>query len=434
MAFIGGRWEKTRYISEEGISDPFFWDRKCNKLIPADKDLWWKSKDGIWYPIVSGGVDLGGWNQPVGLRMLYEDMDTSATLANHLLNSNFVVNTSGDGVAFAGAIPEDKTLSSWFYRVNTITGTPGVVTVYIQTDNGSGVPDGSNLFTTTSNPSATLGWHEITGINLALTAGTIYWFMIGDTAGDGSNNYRINTANNALGLNRNIPSSFFVGGNTASGFSGGMTRSGNPTVVLYFSDGTAVGSPLAQFANPTNNALQRGLLISGMNVDFELFAVVLGQGNGGTDLTGINIWQSTTGPSGSPFASSDKVLVNSSNQRVGGVFKKPFPKLLASTQYRIVSNWGSANGDIPDKHDFGTVTGGGESRMAKAMIGGGSWYWTEESGGVWVDDTEAFPRIGLWISDFLTTGGAGGAGNTRAFPIIPNTPGATRIFPLVPTS
>jgi hypothetical protein len=429
---IGGIWERCRYIDAHGIGPAYFLNKRKQTLTPVDGRRWVQTSKGLWFPCVAGGAaSRGGWEQGFGQFTKYFDMETADSLQNHQLNSNYTYNSAGDAIGWRVFFPFAKTVSSIFYRINTITGSPGALTFEIRNDNGTQPmrPGSTTLLSTTDTPSATLGWNEITGLNTALFADTIYWLVVGDPAGSVSDHYRVNTFFDGPSSNSKNPGSFSMVITSTDGFStapsaGSATQ---PSFVLYFSDDTAWGNPLVVSTEPTNDADQKGLYIDGWGVDVRLFAVTFGDGTP-TTPTDVKIWVSTSGPSGTPFSTSDiQYNIASATVPAGFGWTQPYPVLAANTPHRIVIDFSGGSGGVPDRLNFGTVNGGGESRMAKAMPGAGEWYWTEENGAVWDDDTEAIPRLGLFIDDFTPDGGAAPIQNTRDFPNIPD----NRVFPLV---
>jgi hypothetical protein len=426
---IIGRWERVRFIGSEGCSDPYFWDRKNNTIVPTERGRFWRSPEGLLYPHIRGGVSTDSWDHsPFGFRLGFEDLFASTSIGNHQLNSNYSFGVGGDAVSWRYVRAVTKTLDSWFYRINTISGSPGALTVEIREDDGAGLPGATVALSTTDTPSGTLGWNEITGLSVSLTAGTTYWFILGDAAGGVSDNYRVNTITNWQ-VNRQIPAQFYMAATTTNGFTSITPSANSPVSVLAFSDSTSWGAPIVGSANPTSNTSQRGLYMDGMNVDFDLFGVLVGDTNINT-FSEVQIWKGVSGPSGTPFATSSNELLTTSSNIIGVYFTKSFPRLVANNAHRIVVEWSSANGTTPERLQIGTVNGGGSSRLTRAFPGGGKWYWTEESGGVWVDTTDEYPRMLLMVDDFTPDGGAAAAGNQRSFPILPD----DRVFPVLPKS
>jgi hypothetical protein len=429
---IIGRWERCRYVDRHGLGSSYFLDRKWNTFIPVDKDRWFQSPQGKWYPIVSGGAgSRGGWNQGYGFISNYLDMENTVSSSSVLTSNNYAFGVGGNAAGWRIILPQAKTLSSWFYRIQQITGSPGDLTLEIRTDDGTSArPSSTTVLSTTHTPNAAIGWNELGGLSTSLSADTIYWFIIGDAAGSGGNNRRVSTFLAGPGDGTTNPGSMNLVTVTTNGWTTNpAASSGPPMNVLYFSDGTAWGNPFSTFAEPTNDGDQKGFYIDGFPTDVRLFAVTFGAGTP-TDPVGINIWSGVTGPAGSPFSSST-ISYNTFSTTVPAAFgwTEPFPLLAARSPYRIVMDFGAGTSNgVPDILQFGTVHGGGESRMALAIPGQGNWYYTEEDGVVWSDSVQEFPRMGLFIDDFSPTGGIPPISNTRDYPLIPS----QRAYPLIP--
>lgn len=425
MSNIIGRWERTRIIGPNSISPSYYWDKKWNKLIPVEKDRFFQTPEGIWIPHVCGSSSNDGWNYQYGMRMGFEILTQTAGGSAYdtiNLDSNYTYGSAGDAIGWRYTPAFDKTLNSWFYFVSFQNGSPGALTFEIREDDGSSDPGTTNPLSTTDTPSG-LGWNELTGLSTSLTAGTTYWFIIGDAAGSASDYNRVAKNSTWANNTRQIPSQFLMNLATTAGWTSKFSSNAfkSPIIVLNFSDNTSFGFPFTESSNPTNNDSQKGLYIDGMNVDVDIFGVLFGD----TALTtsqfsAVNIWENTDGPSGTPFATSSNPFVTSSGI-YGAFFTKSYPRLTGSTPYRIVLEFSAASSATPESLGIGTVNGGGTTRLTAAFPGAGNWYWTEDNSGSWSDSTSAFPRIFIMIDDFqATSSGAGGSSNTnRSYPVFP---------------
>lgn len=113
-------------------------------------------------------------------------------------------------------------------------------------------------------------------------------------------------------------------------------------------------------------------------------------------------------------------------------FKQPFPSLTGNVPHRIVFDYTTTSGaaGMPDRWRIGTIHGSGESRLRKGMSPGqGEWYYTQESGGTWVDTLNDMPRMAFFVDDWAPNSGAFPPANTRGFPVIPS----SRSFPIIPS-
>lgn len=436
---IGGRWERCRYLDAQGPGAAYFIDKKWNKFIPVKEDRWFQSLEGLWYPHMRGGAtSTPGWEQGSAHMGGFLEMETNGTLSTTVFDSNYVYGTSGDSNARMFFIGQSKTINSIFYYVSAIDGSPGALTIEIR-DQNTGSPAGDSnspgttvLFTTTDTPSG-VGWNEITGLTHVPTVDATQWLVLGDLAGDGTNKYTVGIKLNGASALASFPDSFHRVMTTTNGYTSVSNATfGSPMYVLYFSDGTAYGNAFSAQSAPANTNTQKGLYIDGWSADVKLYAVTFGDGVP-TDPVGINIWQGSTGPAGgSPFRASDiAYFENSTNAPRAFGFTQPFPTLAASTPYRIVVDvtGGTSNG-VPDRFDIGTVNGGGDARIKKAMSPGqGAWYWTEDISSAWSDTETAIPRMGFFVDDWTPDTSSVSSG-VRNFPLISD----SRSFPVPPTS
>lgn len=362
---------------------------------------------GKVYPIVRGGIgaqsDINAMSPYclLGMPILGSILNGFATFA---LNLDYVAGTVGNAVAVRGKVMTARTVAALYFWLNSYTGTAANVNdinVEIRADSTYPSPNSAaTLATTTVNPSSNTGWIKAT-ISLALTAGTFYWFIVGDadggTTGSSANISRGGTdAYNTLPATRKNWDTW----KTTAGWTNIALESRAAAFIVCFTDGAAVGDVwhTGTTALSTADTTQRGLYIDGLTEELAIYG--MGGDVNSTFLGSFTVWENTAGPSGSGWHAQ------ATTDYFGGASPQGMaltaPCLLAkSTPYRFVFK-GSTGTNIatPRRLQIGTVaTGGSIADLAGAMPGGGKWYYTKENAGSWVDTTTEFPYVEFLVQD-----------------------------------
>lgn len=430
-----GRWQQVhRYISHLNHYDgPFMIDHKYQTMNPVRDERWWKSKEGIWVPVVSGGLG-NRWQgaEESGSVAGYSLLNNGTiTWQTRSLDSAYVAGTSGDAAAWSFIPTEDVTLNTVYYLIDSYGGTAANVndlTVELRADS-SNVPDVSGAATESfvSNPTSFLDrWITVSGFTTALTAGTRYWIVIGDLDGNATDFARLSvTFSAAEDVDFLKSSSWITPADSTNGFSTVSSRfAQTPAIILAFSDGSVMGNhPWTIRSTITSDTNQKGMFFGGGfgNGNARIVGVQFMSNDQNVNWESVRIWEGTSGPSGTPFATSVFMFQPGANNSgySGGVFSgthsgNGYPKLTPSTDYRIVMQ--------PTVADalFNVIMGATDNAtLRSAAPGKGNWYQTVESGGAWVDNVSAFVNFGVLFDDWLPDEATSIPRVGRVFPVVP---------------
>jgi len=418
LHYLTNRFRRVRELNTiGGYGPPYVLDIKNYVLRPFEgwNSPWWKSKvTGRWWHFPT--------ERRIPLRLLHDDLGmavfgnsvryprwnllgTSAgsTPTNVALDSNYVNGTGGDAISMRFQPQEAHTLDTIYFFISSYTGTAanvndidGELRTGTQTAPTNGAP-GLVEAARTVNPASATGWIQVTGFTSALTAGTVYWAIVGDPDG-GITDLANVTSRYDYDSQDLFPMQQFT---STNGFTTAPTAGTTPPcIVLKFSNGDAAGMPFANTATYTIGTNQRGLYITSFDVQTTIY--MISSQTASNNLSGAQIWQGTDGPSGTTFGETT-TLANST--AVGGaLFLSPFPSLAAATAYRIV--WTVSGAVVaPTKAAIGTGT---DATLRSAMKGKGNMYWTNANAGVWADDINGMPLMGIYIDDFVVAAGGGG--------------------------
>lgn len=415
---VRGRWDRLRpYSTVSGFGLPILLDRKWGTLSPFPDGVEWvrDRRRGLWVPGISGGAFSSGAQPMITLPEVTPGSLGASTIA---LNTDYVFGTSGDncgGVKFSAFA--DKTVDKVYAYLSAVAGTAANVDdilLELRNDNGTSGP-GSTVHTSTSiNPNddaSATGWHAWDVADYTLTAGTPYWVLVADPDGNATDYATLQVA----------PTSYASGATTWypwTSTSGGASPSSVTHVgcwVLVMSDGTVWGSGLVTSATTTNNTYRRGLYLSGLTAPVRL-AGCLSSEAASAAISGIELYDGTTAPGGTPLRSGSATLryAPTSSTFVGGILTTPYT-LQRATAYRLVFTFGSGT-TTPRKHQCGTANGH-ETVLREAKPGGSGWYYAYANGTTdWSnDDQNATAAVVLLLEDLwgypnLPPGLTGGLG------------------------
>lgn len=427
---IIGRYEKVSiwYPHSGKITAPYILDKKQQLLKPAEDRYWWKSPEGIWLPTVAGGVgnDFSGGSGS-GIIIGPTELDGSVfSPVVHNLDSAYTAGSAGDAVGFRFNMTENKTLTDVYFSIFGYLGTAANVNdinieiyghdaVNNKPDYGSGA-----LATGSVDPSSVSGaWITLGSLSVSLTAGNYYWFVVGDADGNTTDRARL-THSTTTDNSGQVPwYSRLSAATTTNGWTSVILLQTNTACfVIGFSDGSALGFPFLGITAAASDTNQKGLLLNnGFTGNARIYGVV--QNDADNNMDSVNIWEGSSGPSGTPFAQTSVFVrssVSSAAVKGGFIFTGTKPLLSAGTTYRIVFQPGASAVDGPDVFDVGSVS---DANIRAAFPGGGDWYSTVESGGSWSDDQDTFPMIGIMIDSIEPSSGGGGETTPgRSFPTL----------------
>lgn len=176
--------------------------------------------------------------------------------------------SAADWFAFSYIPPANVTLQNVNIEISAVTGTLGATDMSVDVYSDAGVAatkPNASLASSTTSSQQTAGFIKFggggTGYNFALTANTIYWFVLKNLNGTPASNFptvRYGTSGTlAPGLNNNpcqmCP--WIVSTTTNSGTAWNNLYSNIPFVRLDFTDGSSSGIPLTGFAKDATNTV-----------------------------------------------------------------------------------------------------------------------------------------------------------------------------------
>lgn len=396
-----GRYIAARRFGRLGWGSPYILDCKWNRLLPRKGPEWWRSPEGFYIPVIQGGSGLIGTNQRP--RMRFGMGVSSGVVGTVHLNGNYIAGTSGPASGVRFKVGSSLTLQDLYFFIDSFVGTAANVndldlelrtgTELLPNTAGAGLKDSR-----TYDPLSTVGWNKTTGWTFTLVADTVYFGIVGDA--DGTAGDRAVTQKNYFDLiNQYTAENLdWTAMHTVNGFISATIGVGCGSMVMVFTDGSAMGSPFTGSSSSTNNALQRGLVIGGLNGTFKLLAIIM-TGGSSANMNGAKVYAGATGPTGGHMAAGTTILATLGGVNQGIRFT-PAPSLSSNTPYRLVFTFGG-NSIVPAKVNIGT---GADAGLKAAMAGGGGFYWTQEVAGApntWGDDVAAWPSMDILVEDII---------------------------------
>lgn len=405
-----GRWERVRRLDlpSRQISPPYLVDKKWGEFKAFRHEEWWRSPEGLWLPTMRGEAGLHSSRTPWARPFFGMWPETNQQGLSQLvgLQSNYVAGTSGHAIGARIMTPVNETINDLYFYLNSYSGTAANVNDLdweIRNQNGTtfSLPDtsGAALSSGSFNPSSATKWIKITGISQALTAGTHYWFIVGDADGNGTHFALPFVAWAGIGY---FPYEFGWGGlYTTNGWQGAGTPAGVAAWVANCASGDVYGMPWEGEEAPTNGTYERGLLVDDLGGSLRILAICGTASGVGGQAAGARIWEGTSGPTGTPlYASTSPVGYSSSqNAKVGGLFPS-FVVVNGGTQYRFTITFSSSS-STPLRVYIGTSA---DATLRAAMPGGGGWMWTQDTASAWVNTNDKFPKLAVFIEDFSPVG------------------------------
>lgn len=419
---IVGRHTLARILGPLGVSERYVvsrpraqWPASIRRYHTED---WRWVKDVGWQPTIAGGAGFSSTLQYPGCRLGFGTLNTPSqtTLA---LSSNYVYNTSGAAIgARMVNVPTTKTITSAYVNITSFTGNAANVADlnYELRNVASSLPGGTLNASGTLNPASTTGWLALTGLSFAMTQDVGAFSVWGDANGGGVDfanvlrNISIDDAVSSILMPRT--------GQTTTGWSAGNTFNASCASIVHgFSDSTAWGSPFSTSAASANTTEQRGLYVSNGFTEQIKFLGITGAVTQSNNISGINLWEGATGPSGTPTATGavDLVDAGATTTITGYLLATPYTCAKATAE-RFVYTYSVANTTVR-KLQIGT---GADAVLKSAMFGGSAMYWGQANGTTnWNnDDTAAWPALGVIIEDQIAVTGGGGTTTSGKIPVI----------------
>lgn len=413
-----GRFHKVRAYGPVGISPAYVLAQKraqwpASLMRYRQEDWAYDQASGLVIPAISGGVGAkqAGIDSLLQGYWAYQSFGTTQT--TQALNSAYTYNSAGAAIAGRYLSCRAKTLDSVYFFITAIGGTQANVNdinVEVRNDSGAAKPGSSLLASGSVDPASTTGWKKVSGLALALSAGTFYWPVIGDADGNATDFATVlkNIATGVANEQLRYDATSATNGFSTNPAIGGIV----PSMVLAHTDGFVVGQPITASANPASNTNRRGFRFSeGLTADGAIFGLV---GNLTTNLssaTGIELWLDNTGPSGTAFATGTVPLrATTGSGTAGYTFTTPI-RLRARMPFRLVMTFSAGSTSIP-RLQIGT---GSDQTLRNARWGNGTVYWGQANGTTnWSNDNQdEMPTASVLMDDAWDAYDGSGIGLSR---------------------
>lgn len=406
-----GRWARVReWVPSTGkVSPPYLLDRKWRRLLPFRHDEWWRSPAGLWHPVIAGGAGEYTYQTPI---WFFGSSTNAATQGQDLwsLSSAYTYNSAGNAVGGRVALPQNETLTTAYFFIASYGGTPANVNdLDFEFRNNATTRPGATLHASVSaiDPAGATGWHAASGMSFAMSAGTVYWAVVADPDGNGTDFARVLRNITNLNVEQRAQGALMGAFASTNGFSSTTsTAAATSSIVLAFSSGRTIGCAFTSTANSASTANRRGLYLGGFTEQMAIWG--MGWRFFATNVSGIELYDSVTAPGGTPVAAGSIVLPTSSEpnstRQSAAMFSSP-QTLAKATEYRLVLTYGGAE-IRPERLQIGE---GADATLRTCMPGGGAFYWTEADGTTdWANDNvNEFPVVSVYIDDQVAV--AGGA-------------------------
>lgn len=407
-----GRWERVRgYRVGPGRWDPpLMLDRKWSTLSPFACEEWHQTRDGVWIPAIRGGALSFPNSGPDFALSLFTRAGTALSATTVALDSAYTFNSAGDGVAHR-MFGRGKAIANAYYYISAVAAGTQVnindINAELRNDNGSATAPNRASPTLHASGSADpngettwIGWHKIALSAFTTTEGTIYWLIVADADGGGTD---YATVQHALGNSdvlthlRALAQPY----DATNGFVSNPTaRAGWPLVLLEHSDGTVAGWAVTSHATVTSNTERKGLRHDGFTETIKLLGALAGNV---ASITGAEVYDDDgTVPGGTTQASGTTVVYNSAGTAIGALLSAAYSVPKATAQRVVFTH--SASG--ARKLSIGT-TNGYETVLRAARPGGAGWYYAWANGTTnWAnDDQDAQPDMTLLFEDQVAVAG-----------------------------
>ena len=410
-AQIIGRWHDTRLLGPEGWTAPYMYDRKTAALTPFvshHRDEWVYDEDTEqWYAAIRGGSGWSSIERPLQI-IPATSVGLNPSQNTTALDTAYVYGSAGDAVA---VLYRDyaRTVSGVYAYLVTKTGTiPGNDINYEIRDSASSAP-GTNI---QSGGSGTIdissitapSWISVNGLSVSLSADTEYWAVIADASAVDASNFATILRHAALFAAVQDHVNHY-GMHTTDGYNTVKTVATQVmSVILIFSDGTAIGCPWTASVAPASTTNRRGMYFStGFSEKIKFWGMT---GNGTvSNINGLEIYPSSAGVPGTGALSIGSLigLHNITPALIGYSLVTPYT-FDKDAGYRVVFTFSASSTGLT-YYNIGT---GADSNLAKAMPGGGGWYYTLANGTTdWSNDvTTGMPRsFMIFENQVAVTGG-----------------------------
>lgn len=380
------------------------------KISRYREEDWCVLPSGTLVPAIRGG---SGWAISKSGRILAPAVayaSITSTAVTTALDSAYSFGVSGDGIAGQINNTYDRTLTDVLFHISSFTGTAANVNdIELEVrNNGTGKPGSTLMASGALDPGGATGWHQFTGLSASFTAGGLFWVIISDADGGGTDfanvTMRLAYGDYARGANHAVI--------TTDGWATVVTtQSLASTVVCGFDDGSAVGTATLVATNPANTTLQRGFRHnSGFPGSVKIFGIAAVNNSPPSNSSGVSLFLNDDLPNNATATDTMQIGAGSSASQtsVGRCFSSP-PTIPQATPFRLCYTF-SANSTGVTKYSAGS-TGAGNAFL-RAARGNPDLYYalataTPDWGG---DDADAIPNATMMIEDTVTVATGGSAG------------------------
>ncbi|MBL8880648.1 MAG: hypothetical protein JNG88_16165 [Phycisphaerales bacterium] len=316
----------------------------------------------------------------------------NATRATHALTSAYTFNSAGPAIAARMIAPETGTITDVYVFVDVLFGSPGNLLLEVRGPHGtitSASLLGSKQFAGIGNDK----WSKVTlDTPVAVTAGEIYWIIVGAVTADGSNNNVL--LPKTVVYPNDLLARLFNGYTTTNGFVGSTNQGFPPALVCKFASGEYCGCPYTDTGSYTSNTDHKGLLIGPLSDDVIVSGALWSSPS--STFSGLRIYEGSQLPNATPSVLS--MTFGNGVGAAGAVMFTPV-RLARGKSYRAVMTFsGSSAGQgyyiingQADWPELGTAVG---------MAGGAICSTRGASGGLsWTDEYDKLSRMSLIIGD-----------------------------------
>lgn len=357
----------------------------------------------------SGRIDTWKWYM-----INYENRTISQTTL--ALDSAYTINSAGDAIAGKLQIHAAKTLQDVYFHVTGYTGTAANVNditleVRPEASAGASTPHATTLTEGKSlDPASATGWIKSTGWSASLSAASRYFVIVGDADGGGTDFATVLVNVTTVWESPGARPALLPSVRTTGGFASGNTNSSSPaSLVLAFSDGTVAGNSLTASTTPASDTNRRGLRITATALLSPLSIFGITWSNASSSISGMEIWEGSTGPSGTAdHVSTDMLYASNATSVLGAMVSGGAAYTLSAlSAYSLVATYSGATTAGPRRHDVGT---GEDAALRKAMPGAGEFYFRRADGtSDWSNDLSgSVPAMGVLIDSQVAASGGGG--------------------------
>jgi hypothetical protein len=340
------------------------------------------------------------FNNPYNLMCLVGGPVNSGTETGWALNGDFVYLTSGPclGIRFV-APPGGTHLHSAYVFLHAEDSSAQDLTCYLAADNG-GTKAGAEIQHAHTSGGTTIDkWikFDFSAFTDALTAGTYYWIVVGDLAGNGDT-YQIRSRITTLFA---ISNSGIVAYSSTDGFASNTTAiSPSCPVILVFHDGTVKGNPYTERLADTSNTYERGIKITGLTEQLSVVGIFLPAVS--ANMSTIQILEAATAPGGAIWSGFNGGVAQTltANQKTSGQFIQ-FPSIVTfakDTTYRLTIRYSVAT-TIPGYSNIEDSGTPGADATACSFLQGRYCRTISDNTGGWIDTPTALEGIALALYD-----------------------------------